>query len=348
MEDQKQCMVTRMAVANGFQIRHFLRAAPEEGLLSGWVFLFGNEDQKYSGNFDNYVTVKLKTIIEHNPAVVPYLDFPDGSEFIIDDNSGQVIPLHEEPEPEPSEAPIPEPAQDACVPDMEPDSPKAESPAPVPNPLLQDGNIPENQEDSRQDFQPRRTKMPKVGINPLVWIKHYPLWPAILGLCWIPPVFIMFFSSLMVGAILMGASFAATALYWNAVYAKFRKAMAVPAIVISTSPPLAAVTMNLSRGQSKCPAFRVTKLPVTKAELQSVKTGQRLAAVAKRHGKENKDGQPQWEDFSFVPAHCATHDQETLARLLRSFSSRQWEELEARIKKLPSPYEVGLYKMPGK
>lgn len=363
MDNQKQCMVSRKAVAQGFQIRHFLRAAPEDGALSGWVFLYGDEDAKYSGNFDNYVTVKLKTIIEHNPCVSPYLDFPEGSEFIVDENKGQVIPLHEEEEPAEPEAPAPK--QEALVLEQEeyPKAPEPEKPpfaleqedyprAPEPpkeeTPLPPGGKNPENQEVFGEDFKPRRAKMPKVSINPLVWATHYPIWPAMTGLSFIPAVLIMTLASKWMGGALLGLCVLGTVFYWISVYSRFRNARVLPAIVISASPPMAAVTMDLEKGQSKRPAVRILEFPATKSEQESLKTGLRLPAAAKRIEQKGKDGKPYWADFSFVLMNCAVSDKKALSQLLRSFPDRQWEELESRIAMLPPPYEPGLYTMPDK
>ncbi|MBI9076968.1 MAG: DUF3239 domain-containing protein [Desulfatibacillum sp.] len=326
MDDQKQCMVSKVVLANGFQIRHFLRAAPEEGVLSGWVFLFGNEDANYSGNIENYVTVGLRTIVEHNPGVVHYLDYPDGAEFIVDESTGQVIPLHEEPEDMPKQAP--------------------EIPSPVQEPLLRARDADEQKEESSPDFQPRRPKMPKVRINPMVWIKHYPLWPAVIALCWVPPVLITVFYSFLMGALLLAGCLVTKLLYWNSVYARFRNAKAAPAMVISATPPLIAVAMNLAKDQGKYPAIRVAKYPAKQIENQSLKKGMRLATVAKPAGKN--DDQPHWRDFSFVPVPCATNDKIAISRVLHSFSERQWAELELRISQIPTPYKEGLYTVSGK
>lgn len=48
---------------------------------SGWRFFSGFESQIYVNDPDNLAFYDLNTIANHDPAIIPYLDFPIGTEL---------------------------------------------------------------------------------------------------------------------------------------------------------------------------------------------------------------------------------------------------------------------------
>ncbi|MES2952074.1 MAG: DUF2185 domain-containing protein [Pseudomonadota bacterium] len=48
---------------------------------SGWCFLSGTESQVYADDSDNWAIYDLNTIANYDQAIIPYLDFPVGTEL---------------------------------------------------------------------------------------------------------------------------------------------------------------------------------------------------------------------------------------------------------------------------
>ncbi len=48
---------------------------------SGWRFLSGTEDQDYADNPDNSKIFGVNAIANHDPAIIPYLKMPEGTEL---------------------------------------------------------------------------------------------------------------------------------------------------------------------------------------------------------------------------------------------------------------------------
>jgi hypothetical protein len=57
------------------------RGEPDNEIDSGWRFFAGDESQEYADTPDNFAIYEVNTICNYDPAVVPYLNAPNGSAF---------------------------------------------------------------------------------------------------------------------------------------------------------------------------------------------------------------------------------------------------------------------------
>jgi hypothetical protein len=81
ISDPKYCAVTAKIIYDGQQVRFMYREEPVNDTDSGWQFLAGTETQDYLADLDNVAMYRLNTVANFDPAVVPYLDFPTGTDL---------------------------------------------------------------------------------------------------------------------------------------------------------------------------------------------------------------------------------------------------------------------------
>lgn len=74
-------LATDMVSHQGKKIGFMYREEPMDGMDSGWRFLSGEEDDEYMENPRNSGIYDVNTIANLDPAIIPYLDAPVGSEF---------------------------------------------------------------------------------------------------------------------------------------------------------------------------------------------------------------------------------------------------------------------------
>lgn len=65
----------------GMKVGFMYREEPVDDEDSGWRFLSGTEDQDYADNPDNSKIFGVNAIANHDPAIIPYLKSPYGSEL---------------------------------------------------------------------------------------------------------------------------------------------------------------------------------------------------------------------------------------------------------------------------
>ena len=173
---------------------------------------------------------------------------------------------------------------------------------------------------------------------------------AIVGLCLLP--WILFASGdsndslpgVAVTSYVVAAALARL-LWWMAVRIQehFIHGCANPAVVVSMTPPLVAVSGDLTlRRGDHWPVVKIIAQPLDRVRGPRPKVGDRLATVALYYGFYNK---PHWDNFFPIVANCVTDDEETLRELMSRLDSEEgaWEELEAHLKQVPTPYRPGLY-----
>ncbi len=71
---------TKMLVDNRLPVMFMYREQGEDG-DSGWRFFCGSEDQAYVDNIDNIDIYDIKTILEIDGSIEPYLDAENGTAF---------------------------------------------------------------------------------------------------------------------------------------------------------------------------------------------------------------------------------------------------------------------------
>jgi hypothetical protein len=65
----------------GEKVGYMYREEPMDDEDSGWRFLSGTESQEYADNPDNSKAFGVNTIANHDPAIIPYLKLPKGTEL---------------------------------------------------------------------------------------------------------------------------------------------------------------------------------------------------------------------------------------------------------------------------
>lgn len=74
-------MATDKIMVHGEIVDYMYKDEPVNEIDSGWKFLSGTEDQEYLDNADNSGIYDLNTIANYDPAIIPYLDLPEGTQL---------------------------------------------------------------------------------------------------------------------------------------------------------------------------------------------------------------------------------------------------------------------------
>ena len=86
------CIATDKITVDGLPVGYMYREEPSNDLDNGWRFFSGTEDQDYVDNPDNCCVYNTNTIANYDPAIIPYLDLPEGTHLDRnDDNSFSII-----------------------------------------------------------------------------------------------------------------------------------------------------------------------------------------------------------------------------------------------------------------
>jgi hypothetical protein len=75
------CFATHHITVDGLPVGFMEREAPGFDVDSGWRFYSGTETEDYANNPDNTTVYDVNTIANYDPAIIPYLDSPAGSEL---------------------------------------------------------------------------------------------------------------------------------------------------------------------------------------------------------------------------------------------------------------------------
>lgn len=75
------CLATDKITVDGLPVGWMYREEPHNALDNGWRFFSGTEDQDYIDNLDNTCVFNTNTIANYDPAIIPYLDLPVGTEL---------------------------------------------------------------------------------------------------------------------------------------------------------------------------------------------------------------------------------------------------------------------------
>lgn len=74
-------MASDKIAVNGELVDFMYRVKPDFEHDSGWRFMSGTEDQEYADNADNWAIYDVNTIVNYDPAIIPYLNEPVGTEL---------------------------------------------------------------------------------------------------------------------------------------------------------------------------------------------------------------------------------------------------------------------------
>jgi hypothetical protein len=75
------CLATDRIVVDGCKVGYMSRSSPVQSLDTGWCFFAGDESQEYMSDNSNHGVYDLNTIVNYDPDILDYIDFPIGSNF---------------------------------------------------------------------------------------------------------------------------------------------------------------------------------------------------------------------------------------------------------------------------
>ena len=75
------CIATDRITVEGMLVDYMYRQPPANEMDSGWRFYSGTEDQAYIDDLNNSSVYDVNTIANYDRAIIPYLDYPIGSEL---------------------------------------------------------------------------------------------------------------------------------------------------------------------------------------------------------------------------------------------------------------------------
>lgn len=75
------CIATDMITVEGCKVGYMYRDKPFQEPDSGWRFFSGTETQEYVDDADNSMLYDVNTIANYDPAIIPYLHLPIGTEL---------------------------------------------------------------------------------------------------------------------------------------------------------------------------------------------------------------------------------------------------------------------------
>jgi len=75
------CIATDKITVDGLPVGFMYREEQSEALDTGWRFFSGTEDQDYVDDKNNSDFYPTNTIANYDPAIIPYLDLPEGTEL---------------------------------------------------------------------------------------------------------------------------------------------------------------------------------------------------------------------------------------------------------------------------
>lgn len=75
------CMASDRITVDGARVGYMYREPPIRPEDSGWRFLAGDEDEAYMADPARHGIYDVNTIVNYDPDVLPFLEWPPGSGF---------------------------------------------------------------------------------------------------------------------------------------------------------------------------------------------------------------------------------------------------------------------------
>lgn len=91
MEDFGFVLATKMLVDNKRKVRYMYHEEVDNSQDSGWRFFCGDEDDEYVNNPDNVAIYDIKTILEIDGSILPYLNCEADIAFEREDENADFI-----------------------------------------------------------------------------------------------------------------------------------------------------------------------------------------------------------------------------------------------------------------
>ena len=81
IEHMGGCVATDKITVYGEPVDYMVREEPLNDVDSGWQFFSGTETQEYIDDPANSMVYDVNTIANYDPAIIPYLDLPFGTQL---------------------------------------------------------------------------------------------------------------------------------------------------------------------------------------------------------------------------------------------------------------------------
>lgn len=94
VESMGGCIATNKITVEGELVDYMVREQSKTEIDSGWQFFSGTESQEYVDDPDNSAIYDVNTIANYDPAIIPYLRLPAGTQLerIKGTDKFQIIP----------------------------------------------------------------------------------------------------------------------------------------------------------------------------------------------------------------------------------------------------------------
>ena len=76
------CIASDKITVEGLEVGFMYREEPDKESDSGWRFFSGTETQEYADDAANFMLYNVNTIANYDPAIIPHLRLPEGSELL--------------------------------------------------------------------------------------------------------------------------------------------------------------------------------------------------------------------------------------------------------------------------
>ncbi len=113
-----------------------------------------------------------------------------------------------------------------------------------------------------------------------------------------------------------------------------------PALVVSHSPYLVAVSTDLRLGGTPYPAIKILEQPLDKIKAGLPPINTRLATVSLYFGSYSR---PHWDDFSPVVIDCVTNNKADIEQTIARIDRETWADLQDGLRQVKTPLTPGLY-----
>lgn len=90
------CIATDRITVDGRPVGFMYREEADNNLDSGWRFMAGDESEDYMDDADHHGIYDVNTIANYDPAIIPHLNAPIGSQFGRDEETNEFFVLEDE------------------------------------------------------------------------------------------------------------------------------------------------------------------------------------------------------------------------------------------------------------
>ena len=130
--------------------------------------------------------------------------------------------------------------------------------------------------------------------------------------------------------------------YWQKVREHFLYGNVTPAVIVSLDPMMYATLTDVTHGVGDYPVIKIITKKFSSILGKQPAVGAMFPTVSV-YQQSMDESLPHWEDFDPRPVEFVTSDQKAIQRVLGQLSKEDWRELKVMLKKVPRPFQPGLY-----